>query len=121
MFWGGRLYVGILEAKAELGTLTDADLTKYMKPLWERAGIDTSKLTVAFLNGINDPKNKMGVSSLIYEIRRLRRCELMLDDGIRYWDPHAGISLTSSTSPLIPTSLRALTLQTLLPILQPVR
>ena len=86
LFWGGRLYVGILEAKAELGTLTDADLTKYMKPLWERAGIDTSKLTVAFLNGINDPKNKMGVSSLIYEIRRLRRCELMLDDGIRYWD-----------------------------------
>ncbi len=86
LYWGGRLYVTILEAKAELGTLTDADLNKYMKPLWERAGIDTSNLTVAFLAGMNDPANNMGVSSLIWEMRRLRRCELMLDDGLRYWD-----------------------------------
>ena len=28
----------------------------------------------------------MGVSSLIWEIRRCRRCELMLDNDIRYWD-----------------------------------
>lgn len=87
LFWGARLYCGILEAKAELGTLTDADLTKYMKPLWDRADIDTSKLNVAFLNGINDPgAAAAGVSSLIFEIRRLRRCELMMDDDIRYWD-----------------------------------
>lgn len=86
LYWGGRLYVTILEAKAELGTLTDADLTKYMKPLWDRAGIDTSNLTVAALQSMNDPKNNMSVSSLIWEIRRLRRCELMLDDDLRYWD-----------------------------------
>lgn len=86
LYWGGRLYVTILEAKAELGTLTDADITKYMKPLWDRAGIDTSKLNKALLEGMGDPKNNMGVSSLIWEIRRLRRCELMLDDGLRYWD-----------------------------------
>ncbi len=85
LYWGGRLYVTILEAKAELGTLTDADLTKYLKPLWDRAGI-TATPTVAFLSGINDPANNMGVSSLIWEIRRCRRCELMLDDGLRYWD-----------------------------------
>ena len=35
---------------------------------------------------MNDPANNMNVSSLIWEIRRLRRCELMLDDGLRYWD-----------------------------------
>lgn len=86
LYWGARLYVTILEAKAELGTLTDADLTKYMKPLWDRAGISTANLTVAGLSSINDPKNNMGVSSLIFEIRRCRRCELMMDDGIRYWD-----------------------------------
>lgn len=86
LYWGGRLYVTILEAKAELGTLTDADLTKYMKPLWERAGISTENLKIDALSAINDPKNNMGVSSLIYEIRRLRRCELMMDDGLRYWD-----------------------------------
>ncbi len=86
LYWAGRLYVTILEAKAELGTLTDADLTKYMKPLWDRAGIDTSALNVDFLKNMNDPANNMNVSSLIWEIRRLRRCELMLDDGLRYWD-----------------------------------
>lgn len=86
LYWGARLYTAILEAKAELGTLTDADLTKYMKPLWDRASVDTSKLSVAFLAGINDPANNMNVSSLIWEIRRLRRCELMMDDDIRYWD-----------------------------------
>ena len=28
----------------------------------------------------------MGVSSLIYEVRRCRRCELMMDKEYRYWD-----------------------------------
>ncbi len=35
---------------------------------------------------MNDPANNMNVSSLIWEIRRCRRCELMMDDDIRYWD-----------------------------------
>lgn len=89
LFWGARVCVGLLEAKAELGNITDADLNKYMKPLWKRAGFDQAAidgLTVAYLSGLNDTANNMGVSSLIWEIRRLRRCELMLDDGIRYWD-----------------------------------
>lgn len=86
LFWGSRLYLAILEAKAELGTLQDADLNKYMVPLWQRAGIDTSKCTVAHLSTLNDPLNDTGVSSLIWEIRRCRRCELMMDDNIRYWD-----------------------------------
>lgn len=86
LFWGARLYLAILEAKAELGTLQDADLNRYMAPLWKRAGIDTSKCTVAHLSTLNDPLNDTGVSSLIWEIRRCRRCELMMDDDIRYWD-----------------------------------
>ena len=86
LYWGARLYIGIAEAKAELGTLTDADVAKYIKPLWDRAGIDTSKLNVAWLANMNDPANNMGVSSLIWEVRRCRRCELIMDDNIRYWD-----------------------------------
>ena len=86
LYWGARLYLGIAEAKAELGNLTDADVAKYIKPLWDRAGIDTSVLNKAWLENLNDPKNNMGVSSLLWEIRRCRRCELIMDDNIRYWD-----------------------------------
>lgn len=86
LFWGARIYLDILEAKAELGNLTDADLTKYMAPLWKRGDIDLSKCTVAHLSSLNDPANDRGVSSLVWEIRRCRRCELMMDDDIRYWD-----------------------------------
>lgn len=86
LYWGARLYLGIAEAKAELGTLNDADVATYIKPLWERAGIDTSKLNKQWLENIKDTKNNMNVSSLIWEIRRCRRCELIMDDDIRYWD-----------------------------------
>ncbi len=82
-------YAGRYVKNAYDDKLTDADLINYMKPLWKRAGFDQTAidgLTVAYLKGLNDTANNMGVSSLIWEIRRLRRCELMLDDGIRYWD-----------------------------------
>lgn len=85
LFWGARLYLAILEAKAELGNITDSDLNTYMAPLWKRAGFTVTP-TVGLLSSINDPNNNMGVSSLIWEIRRCRRCELMMDDDIRYWD-----------------------------------
>ena len=35
---------------------------------------------------MNDPANNMGVSSLIWEVRRCRRCELIMDNDFRYWD-----------------------------------
>lgn len=85
LYWGARLYLAILEAKAELGTITDADLATYMAPLWERAGFTVAP-TLALLGSINDPANDVNVSSLIWEIRRCRRNELMMDDDIRYWD-----------------------------------
>ena len=86
LYWGARLYLAILEAKAELRTISDTDLTNYMAPLWKRAGIDLTKCTIAHLSSLNDPANDVNVSSLIWEIRRCRRCELMMDDDIRYWD-----------------------------------
>lgn len=86
IYWLAYTYCDYLEARAELGTLTDDDVTKCIKPLWERAGIETSKLNKAYLEAMADPANNMGVSSLIWEVRRLRRCELMFDRNHRYWD-----------------------------------
>ena len=86
IYWLAYTYCDYLEARAELGELTDADVTKCVKPLWDRAGIDTSKLNKAYLENMADPANNMGVSSLLWELRRLRRCELMFDRNHRYWD-----------------------------------
>lgn len=86
IYWLARTYCEYLEARAELGQLTDADITKCMKPLLDRADIDTSKLTKSYLESMNDPANNMGVSSLLWEIRRLRRSEMMFDLNHRYWD-----------------------------------
>ncbi len=58
------------------------DLT--INELFKRAELPTR--TVAELENIKDPANNMGVSSLLWEIRRCRRCELIMDNWIRYWD-----------------------------------
>lgn len=86
IYWLAFTYCDYLEARAELGELSDGDVTKCVKPLWERAQIDTSNLNKAYLENMGDPANNMNVSSLIWEIRRLRRCELMFDRNHRYWD-----------------------------------
>jgi len=84
IFWLAQTYLIYAEAKAELGTLTDADLDLTINKLYQRAELPAQ--TVASLSAINDPANNMGVSSLIWEIRRCRRCELMFDQWSRYWD-----------------------------------
>lgn len=84
LYWGAQFGLALAEAKAELGTLTDADLTAALGKVYERAGLPVP--TVASLSSLNDPANNMNVSSLIWEIRRCRRCELMMDNDIRYWD-----------------------------------
>ncbi len=84
IYWMAEIYLALAEAKAELGTLTDADLDNTINKLFKRAELPAR--TVAELNAINDPANNAGVSSLIWEIRRCRRCELMFDKGQRYWD-----------------------------------
>lgn len=92
-------YLVYAEAKAELGTLTQADLDKSINLLRDRAGI--TRLT---LNGtdvsvggvvINDPKRTaaletqtMGgiVNPVIWEIRRERRSELLGWNLLRHQD-----------------------------------
>ncbi|MDE6161624.1 MAG: RagB/SusD family nutrient uptake outer membrane protein, partial [Muribaculaceae bacterium] len=86
IYWLANIYLDYVEARAELNQLDDADVAKCIKPLWDRAGIETSNLNKAYLENMNDPANNMGVSSLLWEIRRCRRCELMFDQYHRYWD-----------------------------------
>lgn len=86
IYWLANIYCDYLEARAELKEITDADITRCVKPLWDRAKIDTSKLNKAYLENMNDPANNMNVSSLLWEVRRLRRCEMMFDRNHRYWD-----------------------------------
>jgi starch-binding outer membrane protein, SusD/RagB family len=69
------------EAKAELGTLTQADLDMSINKLRDRVGMP--HLT---LNPPMDPRYaSWGVSSNIVEIRRERRVELFME-GFRYDD-----------------------------------
>ena len=83
LYWGAYVAMNYAEAKAELGTLTDADVDKTINKLYDRAGLPAT--TVAKMSEMADPANNMGVSSLLWEIRRCRRCEFIFD-GIRYWD-----------------------------------
>ena len=86
-----EIYLNLAEAKAELGTITDADLENTVNKLRARVGV-TGKLTTAAtvepwiancyptLKALN-PSN-LGV---ILEIRRERTVELVME-GFRYWD-----------------------------------
>lgn len=84
LFWLSKVALDYAEARAELGKLDDTDMNKTLNKLYVRAGLPTQ--TVASLSAMNDPANNMGVSSLLWEIRRCRRCETMFDNWIRYWD-----------------------------------
>ncbi len=82
IFWLSYIYCIYAEAKAELGTIAQSDLDKSINLLYARAGLPNLQLAGIF----NDPANNMGVSSIIWEVRRCRRCELMFDRDLRYWD-----------------------------------
>jgi hypothetical protein len=81
LYWYAVILLNEAEAKAELGTITQSDLDKTVNLLEARA--DVPNIT---LQPETDPANNMGVSNLIWEIRRCRRCELMTDNWYRYWD-----------------------------------
>lgn len=84
LYWYSVILLNYAEAKAELGTITQDDLDKSVNLIQKRAfGNDNAKIT---LTSAADPANNHGVSNLIWEIRRARRCELMLDNWYRYWD-----------------------------------
>ncbi len=84
IYWYSVILLENAEAKAELGTLTDADMNNTLNKLYARAQLPAQ--TVASLSNMGDPANNMGVSSLIWEVRRCRRCELIMDNDFRYWD-----------------------------------
>ena len=77
LFWYAEILLTHAEACAELGEEGAAKTSLNM--LRER--VDMAPYTVA----VNDPANTIGVSDLIWEIRRERRVELMFDNNDRYW------------------------------------
>lgn len=87
----GEVLINYAEACAELGTMTQTDLDASINKLRKRAGINMPNLQVVgglpAINGVtyNDPKRDLIVPSLIWEIRRERRVELMME-GFRYND-----------------------------------
>jgi len=82
IFWLAVVYLNYAEASAELGNITQSDLDNTINKLKTRAGLPALSVNVGF----SDPANNHNVSSLIWEIRRERRCELMFDNWFRYWD-----------------------------------
>lgn len=112
LFWGAKVAMDYVEAKAELGNLQPADVDKTINKLFARAGLPAT--TVAEMSAMNDPANNMGVSSLLWEIRRCRRCEFIFN-GNRYWDlvrwhqlelldnvkhPNVGLGANVTTAPV---------------------
>jgi len=96
----GEVLLNYAEATAELATLggaalTQNDLDKSINVLRARPGIDMPKLEVAggspAVNGqvYDDPDRDPEVSSLIWEIRRERRIELIMEgfrlDDLKRW------------------------------------
>lgn len=93
LFRAAEVYLNFAEAKAELGTLTQADLDKSIKKIRDRVGMPNIDLDAA--NANPDPyltaensgyHNVTGVNKgVILEIRRERTIELILE-GFRYYD-----------------------------------
>lgn len=86
IFYLSEIYLNYAEAAAELDnmglyTITQADLDNTINKLRARAGV----APLAVNPGFTDPKKDADVPSLIWEIRRERRVELMMD-GFRYQD-----------------------------------
>ena len=77
-----QVLLNYVEAKAELGECNDNVLNKSINLLRDRAGMP--HLTVALAESINDPRHAKyapEISNLLWEIRRERRVELMMDGG----------------------------------------
>ena len=81
IFWLAEVYLNYAEAAAELGELTQSDLDATINLLRQRAGVAPMMLSSV----PDDPLRDQDVPALIWEIRRERRCELMMD-GFRSWD-----------------------------------
>lgn len=95
LFWLAEVYLNYAEATAELDQLgkaamTQADLDNTINKLRSRAGVARLLYLGSQSVGVTptafvDPKKDADVTSLIWEIRRERRVELMMD-GFRFQD-----------------------------------
>lgn len=81
VFWLAEVLLNYAEAAAELGVLTQQDLDISINLLRARGGIAPLQLASV----PDDPLRDQDVSPLIWEIRRERRCELIME-GFREWD-----------------------------------
>ena len=78
IFWLAEIILNHAEACAELGGTYEAKAIASVNQLRNRVRMTPLKLQ-------NDPANNMGVSDLIWEVRRERRVELMFDINDRHW------------------------------------
>lgn len=91
LFRAAEVYLNFAEAKAELGTLTQEDLDKSIKPLRDRVGMPALEMAAA--NADVDPYllscypniTVSGNTGVLLEIRRERTIELVME-GLRQWD-----------------------------------
>ncbi len=81
IFWLAEVMLNWAEASAELGTLTQSTLDATVNMLRERGGV--APLLLASIP--DDPLRDPDVTPLLWEIRRERRSELIMD-GFREWD-----------------------------------
>jgi hypothetical protein len=91
----GEVLVNYAEAAAELGTLTQEDLDKSINKLRDRADVKMPHLEIIggepAVNGVvyDDPDRDPSVPSMLWEIRRERRIELMMEgfrlDDLKRW------------------------------------
>lgn len=93
LFRAAEVYLNFAEAKAELGTLTQSDIDKSIKPIRDRVGMPN--LDMNWANANPDPYLTSDVTGypnvsgpnkgVILEVRRERTIEL-IDEGHRYYD-----------------------------------
>jgi hypothetical protein len=91
----GEVLMNYAEAAAELGNMTQEDLDKSINKLRDRADVQMPHLEVMgdqpAVNGVvyDDPDRDPTVPSLLWEIRRERRVELMMEgfrlDDLKRW------------------------------------
>lgn len=80
VYWLANIILNHAEASAELGN--GAEAIKDINKLRTRVGMPTISSEASIKP---DPANNMGVSNLLWEVRRERRVELMYDNNDRYW------------------------------------
>ena len=80
IFWYAEILLNYAEACAELGNITQNDLDRSINLLRDRVGMPHLLTSVEA-----DPADNMGVSNIIWEVRRERRVEMMYCMNDRYF------------------------------------